>query len=239
MQDMGRVLITGAASGIGRALALECCRRGWQVAALDKDADGLNALHDTALAEAESNVPWLLPAELGDLDHDDSDVVAEAILKEFGGLDCVVHAAFEFGTALPLENYPQALAKKLIDANVIGPLAMTQSLIPLLRESRGVVVFSRDSVVDDGAYWGFYGITRATTDYLVRMWNAELTQGGVRCVSFDVGHVGTGLRSRVLPGATRSEAQAPAIAAQRLFEQLGLWLSDPRDSVQSDLASMS
>ncbi|APZ42432.1 SDR family NAD(P)-dependent oxidoreductase [Acidihalobacter ferrooxydans] len=227
MSKLRRILITGAASGVGRALALDCCRLGWQVVALDKDAEGLDALHAAAATEDAGVIPWLLPVEFSELDHDDADVVAEALAREFGGLDAIVHLAFEFGTAFPLENYPQALAKKLFDANVLGPLALTQSVLPLLRESRGVVVFSGDSVVDDGAYWGFYGITRAATEYLARMWQAELADSGVSWMRFDLGQVGTGLRSRVLPGALRSEAEASEAAARRLFERIDQSLAGP------------
>lgn len=238
MQDKRSILITGAASGIGRELALLCCRRNWNVAALDKDAPGLDELHDEALADAESSAPWLLPSELSELDHDDSDVIAEAIAQAFGRLDAIAHLAFEFGTALPLENYPQALAKKIFDANVIGPMALTQSVLPLLRESRGVIIFSRDSVVDDGAYWGFYGLTRAATDYLARMWQTEIAHSGVLSTTFDVGQVSTGLRSRVLPGATREEGETPAAAAQQLFGQIDRWLRQaPPEAIRSAEAS--
>jgi NAD(P)-dependent dehydrogenase (short-subunit alcohol dehydrogenase family) len=116
-----RVLITGAASGIGAATMAELRSRGAEVVGLDLNAsaDGLIAcdVRDQASVDA---------------------AVREAI-ERLGGLDVLINnAGVGYAQSAGLAPDPEALA--LLDVNLIGPWRVTSAALPALREARGRVV---------------------------------------------------------------------------------------------------
>ena len=116
-----RVLITGAASGIGAATAAELRARGARVAGLD-----LNA-HDADT----------IACDVRDQESVDR-AVAEAIAR-LGGLDVLINNA---GIGIPQSAglAPDDEALAVIDVNMLGPWRVTAAALPALRESRGRVV---------------------------------------------------------------------------------------------------
>lgn len=115
-----RVLITGAASGIGAAAAAEMRRRGARVMGLDihpgEDVIACD-VRDQAAVDA---------------------AVAEAI-ERLGGLDVLINNA-GIGTPQSAGLPPDEASLAVIDVNLIGPWRVTSAALPALRESRGRVV---------------------------------------------------------------------------------------------------
>ncbi len=116
-----RIVITGAASGIGAATMAELERRGAQVIGLDVNAD-----QDALIA-----------CDVRDQDSVDK-AVREAITR-LGGLDVLINNA---GLATPQSAGlpPDEKALAVIDVNLMGPWRVTSAALPALREARGRVV---------------------------------------------------------------------------------------------------
>ncbi len=116
-----RILITGAASGIGAATMAELGRRGQQVIGLDVNAEG------------ES----LIRCDVRDQGSVD-DAVAEAI-ERLGGLDVVINNA---GLATPQSagRPPDERALAVLDVNMVGPWRVTSAALAALRRVHGRVV---------------------------------------------------------------------------------------------------
>ena len=116
-----RVLITGAASGIGAATANELRSQGARVVGLD-----LNATSDDVIA-----------CDVRDQEAVDRGV-AEAV-ERLGGLDVLINNA---GIGIPqgAGEAPDARALAVLDINLVGPWRVTAAALPALRESRGRVV---------------------------------------------------------------------------------------------------
>jgi len=116
-----RVIITGAASGIGAATMAELERRGASVIGLD--------------VNAERN--GLIACDVRDQASVD-DAAHEAV-ERLGGLDVLINNA---GLATPQSAglAPDARALAVIDVNLIGPWRVTSAALPALREARGRVV---------------------------------------------------------------------------------------------------
>ena len=115
-----RVVITGAASGIGAATAALLREQGAQVVGLDlREEDGIIAcdVRDQAAVDA---------------------AVAEAI-ERLGGLDVLINNA-GVGTPQSAGRAPDDDALAVLDINLIGPWRVTGAALPALRESRGRVV---------------------------------------------------------------------------------------------------
>ena len=128
------VVITGASTGIGKACALELDRRGFRVFAGVRSESAAQELQAQASAR-------LTPVRIDVTDAASIAAAAETIARSVGdaGLAGLVNNA---GIAVsgPLEIVPIDALRRQLEVNVIGPVAVTRSLLPLLRKARGRVV---------------------------------------------------------------------------------------------------
>lgn len=127
---MASVLITGASRGIGRATAIKLAAAGWTVyAGVRSETDG-----EQLAADGGANLVPLV------LDVTDAAHLAALPGRLGGHLDAVVNNA---GFALdgPVETIALADLQRQYDVNVIGQIGVTQAVLPLLRASRGRIVF--------------------------------------------------------------------------------------------------
>ena len=125
---MPTVLVTGASRGIGRSIVAHLATAGWDVVA------GVRSEHDAAALSSLPRVSTVL------LDVTDDDQVAALPSSLPGRLDAVVNNA---GIAVsgPIEALTPAELRRQLDVNVVGQLAVTRAVLPLLRESQGRIVF--------------------------------------------------------------------------------------------------
>ena len=127
---MPSVLVTGAARGIGRATSLQLAEAGWDViAGVRRAEDGEELAHRHAAQ--------ITPVILDITDERQIAAVAEGLPAR---LDAVVNNA---GIAVggPLEAVPLAELRNQLEVNVVAQAAVTQAVLPRLRESRGRIVF--------------------------------------------------------------------------------------------------
>jgi NAD(P)-dependent dehydrogenase (short-subunit alcohol dehydrogenase family) len=191
------VVITGASTGIGAACALELDRREFRVfAGVRKAADGLQ------LQEQASR--WLAPLMI---DVTDGESIAEAAKTVAAALSggslagLVNNAGIVVGG--PLETLPLDEFRRQMEVNVVGQLAVTQALLPLLRAGRGRIVNvgsfnGRVAVPYTGAYAASKHALEAMTDAL----RVELRRWGISVSILEPGSVKTPIWSKV-----RSEVQ--------------------------------
>ena len=131
---MKSVVITGSSTGIGRACALMLDRNGFRVfAGVRKEADG-----DALRAAASES---LTPVHIDVTDPVSIRAMADEVTARVGadGLQGLVNNA---GTTLPypIESFPLDGFRHQLEVNLVGPLAVTQAVLPLLRKGRGRVV---------------------------------------------------------------------------------------------------
>ncbi|WP_081511873.1 SDR family oxidoreductase [Nocardia donostiensis] len=129
-----KTLITGAASGIGRATALAAAAHGALLVLTDIDAAGL----DATVAEIEQAGGTVLAAEA--LDITDADAVAEfaaRVHETHGSLDVVMNVA---GTSVwgTVDNLELRHWRRMIDVNLMGPIHVVERFVPpMVRAGRG------------------------------------------------------------------------------------------------------
>ena len=128
-------VVTGASSGIGRAIAVALASAGATVCAVARRADELEATGRQA-GGAGHFVPY--PTDLTN-DEALSELV-RGLLARDGGLDVLVHCAgtWSYGA---VETAPVSQLDRQYAANVRAPYLLTQALLPALRERKGQVVF--------------------------------------------------------------------------------------------------
>jgi rhamnulose-1-phosphate aldolase/alcohol dehydrogenase len=169
-------VVTGAASGIGRAVALDLTARGAHVALADLDGDGL--------ARTVAEVPeGRAVAVAGDLT--DADVVEElvgAAVGAFGGLDALVLNAGIASTGM-LGELSDREWRRSLDVNLTAHFELTRRAWPVLREQGiggSLVYISSKNAFAPGAGFGAYSVAKAGIVQLARIAAIEGGPLGVR-----------------------------------------------------------
>src|SRR3954462_6151060 len=126
------VLITGAASGMGRATALVFAAEGANVAVTDYSAEGAQAVASEIIAKGEIAKAWTLDvAKL-----DDINTVVNGAAEHFGGLDIIVNnAGISVRTAIDDDGYEEAWARAIAVMLMAHP-RIIRAALPYLRKSK-------------------------------------------------------------------------------------------------------
>jgi len=182
----GSVVITGASTGIGAACALALDKLSFRVfAGVRKRADG-EALQAQASAR-------LRPFQLDVTSADDIAAALNFLPGEVGhaGLTGLVNNA-GIGVVGPLEIVSLDELRRQFEVNVIGLIAVTQALLPLLRKARGRVV-NMSSIAGRAAmpYMGPYAASKHALEALSDALRIELQHTGVRVSVIQPGAIAT------------------------------------------------
>jgi NAD(P)-dependent dehydrogenase (short-subunit alcohol dehydrogenase family) len=221
------ILITGAAGGLGSALALLCSELGADLVLLDKNRRGLGELSDR-ITEHGSQPPGLYPMNLAAAGIDDFIELAETVRTEFGGLDALIHCALDFDSLQPLDQVQPQEWLQSMQVNVNAPWLMSCTLLPLLKKSEhGCLFFLLDDLeaVAD-AYWGAYGTGKAALTGLARQFDTTLSNTRVSVRGIIPGPMRTAFRAKVYHAENPLEQPDPAVVAGKIVAMLSGSLSE-------------
>ena len=217
------ILITGAANGIGRALADACAAQGASVILLDRDVRALEQAYDEISAAGHPQ-PALYPMDLKGASPDDYARLAETIEKEFGHLDGLVHNAAHLGALVPFANFEHELWFETLQINLNAPYLLTMACLGLLQQSRDAsIVFAADAAGRHGkAYWGAYAVSKAGAEGFMQILADEFEANTrIRVNSLDPGPVRTALRLMAYPYEDRDALPLPADVVKPFLFLLG------------------
>lgn len=196
------ILVTGAADGVGHAVARACARHGATVILSGFDEARLENIYDEIGADG-SPEPASLPLDLDKADEALYLGAATTIGDAFGRLDGLVHAATFAPYLSRIDDYDAADWDRVIRINLTASFLLTQACMPLLRAAKDAsVVFTSDRVGRRGlAYWGGFAAARFGTEGLMQVL-AEETRGSsnIRANSLDPGILRTAMRRQLYPG---------------------------------------
>jgi NAD(P)-dependent dehydrogenase (short-subunit alcohol dehydrogenase family) len=198
----GRVIaITGASSGIGRAVALACARFGATVVLIGRNVRKLEGVY----AEIQANggpEATIAPLDLEKALASDYDQLAGAVLERFGRLDGLLHNAGILGMLSPIEHHDVPTWCRVMHVNVTAAFALTQMLLPSLKKSPDAsILFTSSAVGRRGrAYWGSYAVSKFATEGLMQVLAAELEGSTpIRVNSLNPGRARTMMRRQAYP----------------------------------------
>ncbi len=204
-------IVTGGSKGFGKAVAAALVERTWTVLTDGRDAD---VLEDAARATGAIGVA----GDVNDEEHRRR-LVDEAARR--GPLRLLVNNASTIGeTPLPaLARYPLDALRRVLETNVVAPLALAQLALPHLRVHGGAIVnLTSDAAVDGYEGWGGYGASKAALEQWSRVLAAEEPDVAVWWV--DPGDMRTEMHQAAYPGEDISDRPLPEAVAPGILRLL-------------------
>jgi NAD(P)-dependent dehydrogenase (short-subunit alcohol dehydrogenase family) len=192
-------LVTGAASGIGRAAALRLAQEGARLVVADRDEAGLAAVADYARGEHGAEIATLV---YDAADGDGSAAMARAAVGALDRLDCAVCNAGIYRRGHFAEIAPEEWAT-VFAVNLTSVFRIVQAVFPALKATRGNVVSTASTAGIHGiAYAAHYAAAKAGIIALTKSLAVEYAPDGVRFNAICPGRVKTAMGAgiRPLPG---------------------------------------
>jgi NAD(P)-dependent dehydrogenase (short-subunit alcohol dehydrogenase family) len=197
-----KALVTGGASGIGRATAELLAERGAQVAVLDLDP---------------SSVGKPLLAHRADVTDDTSvrDAVTAAV-AELGGLDVLINNA-GIGAQGTVEDNSDDEWHRVYDVNVVGMVRTARACLPHLRASRHAAIVNTCSIAATAGLpqRALYSATKGAVYALTLAMAADHVREGIRVNCVNPGTVDTPWVGRLLDAAPDPAAERAALEARQ------------------------
>ncbi len=182
-------IVTGAGSGIGRALSVELARSyGLHVLAVGR--------HLTTLQETQKLFPDFIEPLAADVSRDED---RAKIARRMSGenIRFVIHNAAVLQPVKPLKDVSLEAWRAHFAINVEGPLFLTQKLLPLLAKGSRILHISSGAAHHAYAGWGAYCTSKAALYMLYQVLNLELHEQGIFVGSVRPGVVDTPMQDQV------------------------------------------
>lgn len=210
------IMVTGAARGLGAAVARELGAGGGGLALTDIDAVGLA---DTAKALVLAGVPCV--TEAGDItDADTSRRLAAAAEATLGAVDVLVNVA-GISPAIPLAETTAADFDRIMRVNCLAQLLSIQAVVPMMRGKGGGSIINVSSV---GALKSLpnlaaYSASKAAVLGLTRGVAYELADAGIRCNAICPGGINTPMAAAVVASFPSREEALGKLTGRQLFKR--------------------
>jgi len=189
------VLVTGAASGMGRATARVFAAEGAHVAVTDRDSEGAQAVANEITASGGSAKAWKLDvADLNEINQ-----VVNAIAAHFGGMDVIVNnAGVSVRLAIDDEAYEDAWAKGIAIMLTAHP-RIIRAALPYLRKSKSprIVNIASTEALGATALHSPYSAAKGGVASLTRSLAVELGREGITVNCICPGPIRTAITDRV------------------------------------------
>ena len=189
------VLVTGAASGMGRATAQVFATEGAKVAVTDYVAEGAQAVAGEIAAKGGTAKAWTLDVA----NRDDINAVVNAIAVHFGGLDIVINnAGISVATPIDGDSYEAAWDKSLA-VLLTAHQRMIPAALPHLRKSKSprIVNIASTEALGATALHSPYSAAKAGVVGLTRSLAVELGRDGITVNCICPGPITTGMTARI------------------------------------------
>jgi NAD(P)-dependent dehydrogenase (short-subunit alcohol dehydrogenase family) len=206
----GRViLVTGATSGIGRAVATDLVRHGATVLLHGRSEAALEALYQEL--KQLGTEPAVAQLDFERAQGPEYQALTAQIEERYGRLDGLLHNAGILGTLSPIEHYDIGLWQRVVLVNLTAPFILTRCLLPLLRGSADAsILFTTSSVGHKGrAFWGAYAAAKFGVEGLAQVLADELDGTAIRVNTINPGATRTKMRARAYPAEDAAALAAP------------------------------
>ncbi len=182
-------VVTGAGSGIGRALTIELAKnRGKVVLGVGR--------HKQTLEATRAACPDRIRIVEADVGSEEGRQKIVAALDTYSRIEYLVHNAAVLDPVIPLKDVTLADWRKHQQINTEGPLFLTQKLLPKLKQGR-VLHISSGAAHHAYAGWGAYCTSKSALHMIWQVWKEELATHSTGVGSLRPGVVDTPMQNKV------------------------------------------
>ena len=215
------VLVTGATSGLGRAVARELVVSGATVILHGRNEKALEALYQELKPLGPE--PSVAQIDLERAQGPQYQQLTTEIETRYGRLDGLLHNAAILGDLSPIEHYDIGTWQRVLLVDLTAPFILTRCLLPLMRASVDAsIVFTTSSVGQRGrAFWGAYSVAKAGIENFAEILTDELENTPVRVNVVNPGRTRTRMRARAYPGESPASVPPPESNAPPFLYLLG------------------
>ncbi|KCZ53236.1 hypothetical protein HY29_17305 [Hyphomonas beringensis] len=140
----GTALITGAASGIGKATAIRLAKDGWNVHICDVDKASVKSFRE----DVPNVTAWMCDVS----DPDQVKDVISGVMAQHGQLDVLINNAGIAGCTASIEDVPQDDWRQTIDVNINGAFYFLREAVPGMKQRRGGAIIN---IASTAALFGY------------------------------------------------------------------------------------
>jgi 3-oxoacyl-[acyl-carrier protein] reductase len=209
-------IVTGAASGIGKASAQLFAQEGAKVLAVDLPGKGL--------AEAHNGITNVAVFEKSVGDSDSADAIVSEAVKQFGKLDIVMNNA-GISSSTRIEELSEDIWQRTLNVNLSAQMRICQKALPYLKQSPAGRIINVASVMAEGTDYGLaaYCASKAGVAGLTRTLALELGKFGITANYLEPGAIRTGMTSGLWDARPDvAEIWAKKAALRRLGQPIDL-----------------
>lgn len=200
-------LVTGAGSGIGRAVAVALARNEWMVALAGRRLRPL----EEAAKEAGGRC---IPMQCDTTDEASVDALFGRIAAEFGRLDLLFNNAGTASPPEPLDQTSPATWRSVIDTNLTGTFLCTRAAFALMKQQapRGGRIINNGSISSSVPRPGMiaYTASKHAVTGLTKATSLEGRPYGIACGQIDIGNTATEMASPIAKGTLQADGSLKA-----------------------------
>ncbi|MCW5315428.1 SDR family NAD(P)-dependent oxidoreductase [Nostoc sp. KVJ3] len=185
------VVVTGASSGIGKAIAVEMATQGAVLCLVGRRLETLKAIAQTVQETSPRSKSYQVDLAC----DEDIQKLIVSIQQDFGQVDILIHNAGIFSMGA-IATTPVAEFDQQYRTNVRAPYLLTQALLPILKIQHGQIVFI-NSNVRASANLGHYAATKHALKAIADSLREEVNIDQVRVISVFPGSTATPLQAKI------------------------------------------
>ncbi len=214
------VVITGASRGLGAHLVHSFWNAGWNVALVARDRQALSQVVED-LPKQSNQTAIIFPCDLGR--PEEVTALVKKITNQLPRLDALINNAAIHGPIGPLVESDLALWNKVIQVNLLAPVALCHGLIALMSSSGGgsIINLSGGGATGPRANFSAYASTKAALVRFSETLAQEMQDQKIRVNCIAPGAMKTALLEQVVTSGMTASGQREFEIAQKVFAQGG------------------
>lgn len=229
-------IVTGAASGMGKAIAVLYAQEGAKVVLADFDIDGANKV----VAEIVQNGGTAMAVKTDVSLQSDIDNLFDTTLTNYSTVDILVNNAGIMDNFMPVEKVSDQLWDKILAVNTTGPMKLIRKCMPLFLEKKKGVIVNIASV--GGIAGSRAGAAYTTSKYalvgLTKNIGFQYATSGIRCNAIAPGGVNTNIGKTInapdkfgMERATSGATNNPRMGESNEIATIALFLASDDSSL--------
>ncbi|MCB6185268.1 SDR family NAD(P)-dependent oxidoreductase [Leeia sp. TBRC 13508] len=224
------ILVTGASTGVGAAVAESAAALGATVILLARRVKWLEKVYDRILAAGGAE-PAIMPMDLSVAGEHEFNHAASVVERQLKRLDGIVHCAALDDQLSPMEMDSVDNYVKRLRVNTVAPFALTKAFLPLLKnaDNASIILTSESHTAAPQAYWTGNSSTRLAAEHAALGWAQEWERFDNLRVNIVVpGPINSPFRGRTHPGEDRERLPTVASVVPTYLYLLGADSKDVR-----------